>query len=69
MTREETKSITVLITIWLLCLAGSAAYVHFENQPKEKPKPPCIETGYTLISGDSAVTNCGRKIAKKHWRP
>jgi hypothetical protein len=63
------KTIASLFLIYVALVMLSILYIEKETA-KEKSKPkPCYFKGYTIISADSVVDNCGNRKAKRHYRP
>lgn len=66
---RKIKTVTLLIGIWATLFVLGNVYINMEDSKPVEKKKECVETGFTLISADSAITNCGRKIARKHYSP
>lgn len=64
------RTIILLFAIYLTMIVLGIVYINMDVSSVKPIEPkPCKVTGYTIISADSAITNCGKKIARKHYRP
>lgn len=63
------RTIIFLFTIYLALIVLAIIYINMDISKVPVVSKPCRYTGYTLISADSAIDNCGNKIPMKHYRP